>query len=1825
VRFYWTVTLLFSLSNCLLAQYSRIYRPFLEPKFKEHQTLTHHPKDDFDPAISPDGNWLVFTSNRLGNRDLWIKSVNGGQTFQITMHKADDHSPCWAPNGKVVYFISTRSDALGDLWQAEFNPKKLPGAKIELSQIDTYLGYDDEPSCSPDGRWIAITSTRLSANHNIWIIEPATKNVFPFTLSGGVSPDWSLDGKWIAYSKIVSSENKTESEIFVKKFDPLEPFSGFGLAGDYTIQVTQSQFFNTFPVWSKSDLSLYFLRHELDTNNDNKIDVEDNPSVLHLNLNSNVLDSLDTIIRKDLGIEFPPIPTGHLTSANKYILLPTVTKENLFFATRKKIQFDIVKIPIGGEIPTLENAKRQFFWTDSTYSLQFLRQLQLDQDSLFMANFDKKSSEFYTQRLFAFQNFYECFPNDYPWNVKAGLEIGRELEKKGETVAAIQLNRKLLYKTRPGDSLFVEINLAILKNQQIHQDSIDNILNVLFDSSKIDLVSQAKILLFKAELSKSNEKPDEALNYLQQIVYLGSKVGENYHSAINLQAEIFQQTNEFSKAIDSYLQIVKTTNSKFWNQVACTNIAKILSINQTENNQTVKIIEAIQKYHSNPALCAELNVALGKYFIKKQNYQQATEILEFIFFKYPTQKLTLLKTGILLTSIFEDNKQYENAVEIYKRLLNRRDLTDLEQSFCQEKIWNLQLEIAEKLYKQKNFLQAFNLYQPFFQLDSKRPETFLGLVQSAEKLNRLLDLEKEFKIRLKKNPQDEICLYALGLINSKIHENNRKGLIKSNEYLEEALTINVQLVPAYLTLSKNYEQLEFFQKQELEKTRSWFVNTARQIFGPVIWFYRTVTLKKAAQVQNWYEQAIEKLNVALDINDENRNKKLEASIYHNLANIYYNMGEFSRPSAVQYYLKKTEYDSTFDSLSEQANYYQRLGHSAMSTKDWTLAESSLKKSLRIYEKSGNIQEVQQTQKLLAQSYQLAGKHQVSNEIYSRTLNHDKNSENNRALLETYRNIAYNHLVLRDEQDVRNYCLKALNILENEKLEKRALPSTSVRLEFLGFSIPMWSLGNLGPSIKRNLFGYSAEDEKALLHTLLAENENHRKNYFSAMQLMKDKLAVLRKEDDVLGQAVMINNIGMMHITLGNYHDAYRWFKISYDRCKKLDFLSGEITNLLNMSKLALIFSYYSTNEILCYKDLSVDPKNVINRIDLVLEKIEDYPFAFIYERVELFHQRALLSFIVLKTKIVKNTDSLSVFQIPSFLFLENEISVLIDEFELAAEMARRNSLIEQQAHILKDLGDLCVTVELLPESEDYYKKALSIANENDYLNLAWQILFSLGSIYIKNDTGSDLLGVDYFYKAKELFLKQRFFYPQNSLDAISGFDKELLYNNLITYLCQNGEIEEALYLSEENQSLDKLEHLHQVEIKLGDEDRNSNQKHYFELLSEINRLKKRINEIQKSRRGGYRLFYQVVDSLTILRSRLDYFIEELEQNDPELLALLRPLKFEVEHIQQLLKSNQSALVFFTSIDNVYSWCINSDSIYFYQHNILKGHLIEMIERFNYSIRNNAYSTTISDSLSGILFTPFKDQIGSKSELIIIAENSLANLPFELLNFEEDLVYSKFSVSYHPSITDFLLSFKQKQELENNITWIGTTNNEFAIKNDSLFSIKQLNSFETTEEQFKAIFDQTDYLVINRPLLFVQKPFMYSNFRFQIPTTTFQSSASYISDLPSENDGFYSLNDLFSQNNKSAILFSLYPQDSSFIENSLLSVVQTAWRNAGIPSYVTVRWPVSNEVKHDFISNYLSQINKIKPFEAFRFAQNRIRKKYPNLSDPGTFVWWGPHH
>ena len=78
--------------------------------------VTTHPSDDFDPAISSDGKWIVFTSARSGNLDIWIRQVSGGRAYQITKHQADDYLPVWNNQGNKIAFVSKRDDAAGDIW-----------------------------------------------------------------------------------------------------------------------------------------------------------------------------------------------------------------------------------------------------------------------------------------------------------------------------------------------------------------------------------------------------------------------------------------------------------------------------------------------------------------------------------------------------------------------------------------------------------------------------------------------------------------------------------------------------------------------------------------------------------------------------------------------------------------------------------------------------------------------------------------------------------------------------------------------------------------------------------------------------------------------------------------------------------------------------------------------------------------------------------------------------------------------------------------------------------------------------------------------------------------------------------------------------------------------------------------------------------------------------------------------------------------------------------------------------------------------------------------------------------------------------------------------------------------------------------------------------------------------------------------------------------------------------------------------------------------------------------------------------------------------------
>ena len=76
---------------------------------RETRILASSPAIDLDPAWSPDGQQLAFSSYRTGDIDVFIVSADGSGLYNLTHNPAFDYLPIWSPSGRQLAFLSTRS------------------------------------------------------------------------------------------------------------------------------------------------------------------------------------------------------------------------------------------------------------------------------------------------------------------------------------------------------------------------------------------------------------------------------------------------------------------------------------------------------------------------------------------------------------------------------------------------------------------------------------------------------------------------------------------------------------------------------------------------------------------------------------------------------------------------------------------------------------------------------------------------------------------------------------------------------------------------------------------------------------------------------------------------------------------------------------------------------------------------------------------------------------------------------------------------------------------------------------------------------------------------------------------------------------------------------------------------------------------------------------------------------------------------------------------------------------------------------------------------------------------------------------------------------------------------------------------------------------------------------------------------------------------------------------------------------------------------------------------------------------------------------------
>jgi serine/threonine-protein kinase len=193
------------------------------------------------PRISPDGRRVAIAIGEVAaDRDVWLYDLVRRTTTRLTFEAGEDETPVWSPDGSRIAISGARQGKprtiftvpatggsqatqiatttyithLGDwisdrtaLAWTDYDPAR--GGDIRMlsmtggaSTVRDFIvgGFNERsPAFSPDGRWVAYTSTETgqSAVFVRSVTDPSGK--FPVSPEGGSQPVWSPNGKELYY------------------------------------------------------------------------------------------------------------------------------------------------------------------------------------------------------------------------------------------------------------------------------------------------------------------------------------------------------------------------------------------------------------------------------------------------------------------------------------------------------------------------------------------------------------------------------------------------------------------------------------------------------------------------------------------------------------------------------------------------------------------------------------------------------------------------------------------------------------------------------------------------------------------------------------------------------------------------------------------------------------------------------------------------------------------------------------------------------------------------------------------------------------------------------------------------------------------------------------------------------------------------------------------------------------------------------------------------------------------------------------------------------------------------------------------------------------------------------------------------------------------------------------------------------------------------------------------------------------------------------------------------------------------------------------------
>ena len=153
--------------------------------------LTFGPVANIFPVWSPDGKWIAYNSNRMGQYGLYRRPSDGSGAEELLLNQEQPViASSWSADGKYLIYSKQLQDSSYQIWALPLDGERKPSLVLKGG---------DQAHLSPDGHWLAYTSSESGLLEVYVVAFGGGQGKWQVSSNGGNLPQWSRDGKELYY------------------------------------------------------------------------------------------------------------------------------------------------------------------------------------------------------------------------------------------------------------------------------------------------------------------------------------------------------------------------------------------------------------------------------------------------------------------------------------------------------------------------------------------------------------------------------------------------------------------------------------------------------------------------------------------------------------------------------------------------------------------------------------------------------------------------------------------------------------------------------------------------------------------------------------------------------------------------------------------------------------------------------------------------------------------------------------------------------------------------------------------------------------------------------------------------------------------------------------------------------------------------------------------------------------------------------------------------------------------------------------------------------------------------------------------------------------------------------------------------------------------------------------------------------------------------------------------------------------------------------------------------------------------------------------------